>query len=299
MKVNFFARYEEVSRLIGASAEPVPKPVENKNFDTLLEPKAETAPLPPAPNAQQLPELTVDPLASLRLELPSTTRPDLTPAVPELPIEVVPDSVVGIPPTPRIVGAQRLEASKVSYQPERMAAVRKLVEDAGQKFGVDPTLSMAVVSRESSFNPKAVSSDGHESKGLFQLLDRTGQDLQKRFGFDQPYNPFDPEQNVYLGVGYLRYLHDIFSKGSDLPNDLRTHPAANSSSLEKLALAAFNAGEGRVASAQHRARRDGKNPAQYEAIQDYLPESTREYVTKVLDSKARFGGEIATSERTS
>ena len=153
---------------------------------------------------------------------------------------------------------------------------------------------MAVVARESSFNPKAVSSDGHASKGLFQLLDRTGRDLLNRLGLESEYKPFDPEQNVYLGVGYLRHLHDIFSKETELPNRTTTVVAANTSSLEKLAVAAFNAGEGRVASAQQRALQAGKDPSQYDHIEDYLPESTQQYVSRVLEAKAQFASTLST-----
>jgi soluble lytic murein transglycosylase-like protein len=71
--------------------------------------------------------------------------------------------------------------------------------------------------------------------------------------------------------------------------------AANSSSLEKLAVAAFNAGQGRVASAQQRAQRDGKNPADFAQVEAYLPQSTQEYVQRVMSKRdefeARFSGE--------
>jgi soluble lytic murein transglycosylase-like protein len=91
-----------------------------------------------------------------------------------------------------------------------------------------------------------------------------------------------------LGTSYLRYLHDIFQTPTDLPNDHRTRSAADKASLEKLAVAAFNAGEGRVASAQHRAERAGKDPSHYDEVAPYLPESTRNYVSRVISGKKLF-----------
>ena len=175
---------------------------------------------------------------------------------------------------------------------QRVAQVAKLIEHAGARHGIDPLLGLAVVEIESAFNPQAVSRDGWSSKGLFQLLDRTGQQRLEQSGSSQSYDPFDPEMNVDLGVGYLRYLHDLFSRDSALSNSLSTRAAANSSSLEKLAVAAFNAGEGRVASAQEHAAKDGKDPAQYEQIAAYLPGTTQEYVKRIMLAKGRFEGGV-------
>lgn len=197
----------------------------------------------------------------------------------------------GTPLTPDIVDARRIphrDGFASLRKSERIEIVRDLVQTAGAKHGIDPALGMAVVQNESSFDSNAISTDGHRSKGLFQLLDTTGADVLERSGFTSRYNPFDPKLNVELGVSYLRYLHEIFNKATALPNNLTTAAAANSSSLEKLAVAAFNAGEGRVASAQSRALRDGKDPADYDQISAYLPESTREYVQRVIESKPDF-----------
>jgi soluble lytic murein transglycosylase-like protein len=163
-----------------------------------------------------------------------------------------------------------------------------MVQDAGSKHGVDPSLGLAVISAESSFNAMAVSKDGHNTKGLFQLKDTTGTEVLTRIGLKESYDPFDPRQNVEVGVGYLRYLHDIFNGSTALPNNAQTVPASDAQSLEQLAVAAFNAGEGRIASAQQRALRAGLDPSKYEDVEAYLPESTRAYVRKVMTTKQSF-----------
>lgn len=160
---------------------------------------------------------------------------------------------------------------------------------ASQKVGLDPALAMSVVKAESGFNARAVSSDGHYSKGLFQLLDTTGKDLLSRAdNGTREYDPFNPDLNMELGTSYLRYLHDIFRSPTQLPNSRMTVSAADDTSLEKLAVAAFNAGEGRVASAQYRTERAGKDPAHYDNVAPFLPRSTREYVARVVRGKGLF-----------
>ena len=88
---------------------------------------------------------------------------------------------------------------------------------AGQ-HRLDPALLHAVISAESAFNPRAVSHAG--AQGLMQLMPATA----RRFGVA---NSFDPIANVNGGARYLRWLMDRFKN-------------------LKLALAAYNAGEGAV-----------------------------------------------------
>jgi Transglycosylase SLT domain len=98
-----------------------------------------------------------------------------------------------------------------------------LIQKYANRCGVDASLVRAVMRHESGFNPHAVSPKGAE--GLMQLMPGTA----SLMGVN---NPFDPEQNIAGGVGYLRHCLDCF--GHNVP----------------LAVAAYNAGPARVARSQ-------------------------------------------------
>lgn len=200
-----------------------------------------------------------------------------------------------VPETPKVLSINRSPSgSEMAALPraERVEVAREMVLAAGRKHGIDPALGLAVAAAESNFNPLAISQDGFESKGLFQLLDTTGSELHEQAGYKMKYNPFSPELNVDLGMGYLRRLHELFSVSSELGSGASTTAAANSSNLEKLAVAAFNAGEGRVASAQSRAAKLGGDPTRYADVEPYLPEITKQYVTRVMQFREQFEGKF-------
>ncbi len=98
--------------------------------------------------------------------------------------------------------------------------VESLIHKYAGQYGVDPSLVRAVIRHESGFNNQAVSPKG--AMGLMQLMPGTADLMGVK-------NPFDPEQNIAGGVGYLRYCLDRF--GNNVP----------------LAVAAYNAGPERVA----------------------------------------------------
>ena len=117
---------------------------------------------------------------------------------------------------PRVVEDEAHAAAPV---PDYAATVPQLVEAAAKKYEVDPLLVHSVIQVESNYNPYAVSPKG--AQGLMQLMPGTA----RRFGVS---NSFDPREHIEGGVRYLKYLSDLF------PQDPR------------LALAAYNAGEGAV-----------------------------------------------------
>jgi soluble lytic murein transglycosylase-like protein len=294
MRINLHAGYEELRRYLAARPATPTQP--NMGFETLLgavRPSAIATQGEAQVALQQAAETRIkvpqpSPMASIKFSSPAVEAPilDLIQPQPESPEEVPLDVK-----TPALLDARRVKIPPPTPLGSPPGEIKEIIRDAGVKHGIDPSLGLAVASAESSFDVDAVSADGHESKGIFQLLDSTAIDLLKRTNTSaESYRPFNPQMNADLGLRYLRYLHDIFSTNKSLPNKLSTVAAANSASLEKLAVAAYNAGEGRVASAQDRARRAGKDPSDYSQIEAYLPETTRQYVQKVLKEKDRFGG---------
>jgi len=99
--------------------------------------------------------------------------------------------------------------------------LQPLIAEAAHAEGVDPELIRSVIHRESASYPCIVSFRG--AMGLMQLMPATAQQL----GAD----PLDPKQNVQAGVKYLKQMLTRYNGDT------------------RLALAAYNAGPGRVDSA--------------------------------------------------
>jgi len=305
MRIDFAARYKEVANLLNASAKPVTEQVTDEAFEKdlgslLLQPtetadatpqKVESKPISYEPR-QSMPDPMDGLRASINWKDTSLQMSPMTPVVP--PEQLYTEAPTELPSvkTPTVLEVKRVDIPQINTAVIPQLGkdeIRDRLVSVSKTVGVDPALAQSVVSAESSFNVKAVSTDGHASKGLFQLLDTTGRDLMSKTDIAATdYDPFNPDLNMRLGTSYLKYLHDIFRVPTELPQGLQTKAAANDESLEKLAVAAFNAGEGRVASAQGRTERSGKDPAHYDQVAPFLPRTTRDYVTRVIEGKKLF-----------
>lgn len=131
------------------------------------------------------------------------------------------------------------------------------IEQAAAKYGIDPSLIKAVIHTESGNNPNAESSAG--AKGLMQLMDGTARSLGVT-------NSFDPQQNIEGGSKFLSYLLKKYDGN------------------EQAALAAYNAGPGRV-------DRSGiATNGDFQSLMGLLPAETQRYVSKVLHAKSGYSG---------
>ena len=184
-----------------------------------------------------------------------------------------------VPHSPTVV---RRRAGDGGRDTVSRAALASAIRQAASAAGVEPALSVGVARVESNLNPAARSPDGI-SHGTFQVTHSTAKEMRRRFAAGVVARPAGTD-DVALGVGYLRYLHDLFSKSATLGRGVATTPIPDAHERKLFAVAAFNAGEGRVAQAQARARAAGQDPTRFDDIRPYLPSITRTYVQRVASA---------------
>ena len=129
--------------------------------------------------------------------------------------------------------------------------------------GVRADLVRAVIQVESAFNPRARSNKG--AMGLMQLMPATARDLGVS-------NAYDPLENIRGGVAYLRSLLDQFNGN------------------EELALAAYNAGAGKVIKyggtvPPYRETRDYVSRIQGKAGTNLGPKTVIYRITELIDGE--------------
>jgi soluble lytic murein transglycosylase-like protein len=130
---------------------------------------------------------------------------------------------------------RRAVAMPRDSSPERYTRYDQHIREAATLYQIPEELVRAVIKVESDFDPRAVSpANAH---GLMQLIPPTAERMMVT-------DIFDPRQNIYGGVRYLRVLANLFN------GDIQ------------LTVAAYNAGEGAVI------RHGGIPP--YPETQDYV-----------------------------
>jgi len=124
------------------------------------------------------------------------------------------------------------EAEKAVINPLKGQDFDGIVQEAAERYGVDPALIKAVIAVESNGNPRAVSPAG--AMGLMQLMPKTAEELGVK-------DPFDPRENIMAGTRYLKRLLDRYQGN------------------RSLALAAYNWGMGNLEKNPHLLPRETRN----------------------------------------
>ncbi|NLD36546.1 MAG: lytic transglycosylase domain-containing protein [Desulfatiglans sp.] len=126
-----------------------------------------------------------------------------------------------------------------------------IIDDAAERYKIDPALIKAIILAESKYDHLAVSKKG--AVGLMQLMPSTADAL----GVEDIY---DPAHNINAGVKYIKHLLELFN------GDV------------KLALAAYNAGSNKVR------KYNGIPP--YKATKTYIKKVFEYYWSYQLASQA-------------
>jgi membrane-bound lytic murein transglycosylase D len=179
------------------------------------------------------------------------------------PPKIEPGKPASSPTNPPPALERKVWEKKLSQRPLPKGA-EQLVPKLKQVFATQgvPTELIWLAEVESAFDRRAKSPAG--AAGLFQLMPMTAKRYGlRRWPFDQRYQV---EPSALAAAQYLKTLHKQFR---DWP----------------LAVAAYNAGEGRVGKllAKHKAR-------SFDAIASFLPAETQMYVPKVEATVLRREG---------
>ncbi|HLV21773.1 MAG TPA: lytic transglycosylase domain-containing protein [Polyangiaceae bacterium] len=155
----------------------------------------------------------------------------------------------------KLVAREKRKAQPVmpsDTSPERFSRYDEHIRQAAALYQIPEELVRAVILVESNYDPRAVSPA--DARGLMQLIPATAERMLVT-------DVFDPRQNIFGGVRYLRILANLFN------GDLA------------LTVAAYNAGE-------HAVMRYGGIPPYAE---------TQAYVRKVLENYQRYRAKRAST----
>jgi soluble lytic murein transglycosylase len=146
-----------------------------------------------------------------------------------------------------------------------------IIRQQANDKNLDPSLIAGVIYVESRFRDQTSHAG---AKGLMQLMPATADYIAHKSGgtkFVQG-DLASPQINIAYGSWYLRYLLDHYNGDT------------------ALALAAYNAGEGKVDSWWQEAADRGEDFS----VADHIPfPETRAYVTKVLNARGKYRREYA------
>ena len=110
-------------------------------------------------------------------------------------------------------------SKKYRVAPEPLSALVTEAYEIGRRTKLDPTLILAIMAIESSFNPFAQSAVG--AQGLMQVMTRVHTDKYQNFGGH--FAAFDPVTNLRVGV---KVLQECIARAGSIEGGLRHYVGA-------------------------------------------------------------------------
>ena len=135
---------------------------------------------------------------------------------------------------------------------------KDIVFKYSEKYKVDSAVAFAVMREESNFKSDIASY--MSARGLMQIMPATGKFIAKKLNI-RSYNLNNPEDNINMGIYYLKFLERYFDK-------------------TEFILSSYNAGQGRTLQ-WYRQYKNFPDHLIYELIPIY---ETRDYIRKVMKS---------------
>ena len=161
-------------------------------------------------------------------------------------------------------GAVATPEAESTLDPKTRAIIRKygyVIRQYAGKYGFDWRLILAVIKQESRFAADAESHKG--ASGVMQIMPVTRREVARVLDLEDLSHP---RNNIRGGIFYLKRLYALFDGSSD-------------GDRIKLALAAYNAGIGRIYDAQDLSAYLNSDPGKWESVKDALPLLSKRYYT--------------------
>lgn len=133
-----------------------------------------------------------------------------------------------------------------------------LIRAQSERYDLEPTFVAAVIYTESRFDAEGESYQG--AYGLMQILPATADFISERSGIEGDYR--EPRTNIRMGTWYLDYLDERYLGD------------------ERLMLAAYNSGEGRVD--------EWISDEGFDVGRDIPFQETHEYVNNVFEAQETY-----------
>ena len=184
---------------------------------------------------------------------------------------------------------------------------RKALENASTVFDDNDVFTVntleAIYGQESSFGKERGKRGIDDPAGDFQLTTKVVKKYSSAKITAKNDIRFDVDNASNIAARYLTDLNQLFSKNSTLINPTATSEGRFTTAIldikerKLFAIAAYNAGEGRISQAQMEAKKDGMDATKWEIVKGYLKKAgstdakvkeITEYVKKILAYEKEF-----------